>query len=163
MCSYTALRCTIYFPCQPRRGCNPGVMNEPGNRRWSPVYLRGPRKSFRRLEPCREVSAAQGSQSEAAVVLRLLQTRWKELSTESKGGIATYLIRSFRRFCSSTSPGSAAKRASSATIRESRFSISSPMATASCRWIRQRSIQSMGITSELRDLHKWRGKSPGRL
>ena len=140
MCSYTALRCTIYFPCQPRRGCNLGVMNEPGNRRWSPVYLRGPRKSFHRLGPGREVPSAQGSQSETAVVLRCLRTCWKELSTGSKGEIMTYLIRSPRRFRSSTSPGSVAKRASSATIRESWFWISSPMVAVSCRWVRQRRI-----------------------
>ena len=140
MCSYTALWCTIYFPCQHRRGCNLEVMNEPGNGRWFPVYLRGARKSFHRLGPGREVPSAQGSQSETVAVLLCLRTCWKEFSTESKGGIMTHLIRSLRRFCSSTSPGSVAKHASSATIRESWFSISSPIAVASCRWVRQRRI-----------------------
>ena len=140
MCSCTAFRCTIYFPCQHRRGCILEVMDEPGNRRWSPVGLRGARKSFHRLGPGREVPSVQGSQLETAAVLRCLRTCWKELSTESKGGIITYLIRTRWRLCSSTSPGSVVKRASSATIRESRFSISSPMAVVSCKWVRQRRI-----------------------
>ena len=140
MCSHTALRCTIYFPCQHRRGCNLEVMNEPGNRRLSPVYLREARKSFRHLEHGRGVVAAQDSQSETAAVLRYLQTCWKELSTESKRGKMTCLIRSRRRFCSSTPPGGPAKRASSVIIRNSRFSISSPMATTSCGWVHQRRI-----------------------
>jgi len=65
------------------------AMNKPGNRRQSPADLRGVRKSLHRLEPGRQIVAAQTFQPETAVVLRCPRACWKELSTESKGGITT--------------------------------------------------------------------------
>ena len=112
---------------------DPGVVNKPGNRRWSPVDLRGAWKSLCRLGHGQRVAAAEASQSENAVALRCVRACWKQLSTKSRGGIITYHFNSSRRLCSATSPGRESKRSSKPTIRERRSSILFPMTMVPCR------------------------------
>ena len=69
------------------------------------------------------MAAALASRTKAAALLRYPQAFWRRINTRSTGGIATYRISSFLLLCSTTPPGSVAKSASSAAIRERRFSI----------------------------------------
>lgn len=76
--------------------------------------------------------------------LDALELAGRNSASGLKGAITTYRINSFRRLCSSTSPGSVAKSASSVAICGRRFSILFPTGTASCGCIGQRRVLSRG-------------------
>ena len=66
-----------------------------------------------------------------------------------KEATKTYRINSILRLCSSTSSGSVANSVSSVAIRERRFSILFPMATASCKWVSHREVLSKGSRANI--------------
>ena len=112
-------------------------MDKPGIWRWSHINLQGAQKPPHCLEHCQWVAAAEAFQPETAVVLRCIQTCWKELNTKSKGGMMTYHLSSSQHLCSAMSPGCELNCPSNATTCKRRSSILLPIIVVLCRCVCQ--------------------------